>query len=189
MSGPVAGSGFDWYLVVPTKGQLPSGWVAAGRPGEPWLNPTTVACPSRPTTASGLGKLAATDGLLALSCFGGHKFTFDSKLGGWEAQCGVEPCCDVLDSRGCLLDGWLISPSRTFDNGTPLSFVFDGVDQSKLPPFTFDEPIRATVTGQLDHPFAKGCTPDPKVADPGVIAELGVLHCRTLFVVTKVSAR
>jgi hypothetical protein len=189
VSGPVAGSGFDWYLVAPMKGDLPSGWIATGRPGDPWLDDATIACPSRPAGPSELGKLVGSNALLALSCFGGHKFRFDTKLGGWEAQCGIEPCCDVLDSRACHLDGWLITPSKTFDNGSPLSFVFDGVDQSKLPEFTFDDPIRATVTGQLDHPFASGCTPDPKVAAPGAIAALDVLHCRTLFVVTGVSAR
>jgi hypothetical protein len=189
VSGPVAGSGFDWYLVAPTKGNLPSGWVAAGRPGEPWLDSATVACPAVPTTPSDLGRLVGRDALLALKCFGGRKFTFDAKLGGWEAQCGVEPCCDVLDSRACQLDGWLITPSKTFDSGSPLSFVFDGVEPSKLPVYTFDEPIRVRVNGRLDHPFAQGCTPDPKVADPGAIAELDILHCRTLFVVTSVVPR
>ena len=186
VSGPVTGSGFDWYLVAPTNGQLPSGWVAAGRAGEPWLDAASLACPVAPSTASQLARL---DKLLALACFGGRPLTFDALLGSWEAQCGVEPCCDVLDSRGCLWDGWLIDPSTKFTDASALSFVFDGVDQSALPNFTFDRPIRVRVTGQLDHAFARGCLPDPHGYEPGLIPALGVLRCRTEFVVTSVVAR
>jgi hypothetical protein len=186
VSGPVTASGFDWYFVAPTKGKLPSGWVAAGRAGERWLDSTAVACPLAPGTPSELRRL---DGLLAVSCFGGRQFTFDALLGSWEAQCGMEPCCDVLDSRGCLSDGWLIDPSTKFTDAAALSIVFDDVDQSTLPSFTFDQPIRVRVSGQFDHPFARACTPTPEGRAAGLIPELGVLGCRTQFVVTSVVAR
>jgi hypothetical protein len=64
--------------------------------------------------------------------------------------------------------------------------VFDGIDLATLPMYTFEEPIRVRATGRLDHPFASGCVPTPEGLDQGVIEELGVLRCRTKFVVTSI---
>lgn len=187
VAGPVSTSGFDWYLVAPKGEGLPSGWVAAGRPGDPWIGATTEACPAQPAGVTDLGAALHADPVLAMSCVGGSAFTFDALLGSYEAQCGIEPCCDVVDRRGCINDAWVIAPSTRFDDATALPIVFDGIDPADLPMYTFDEPIRVRATGRLDHPFASGCLPDPRGSDPELIPELGVLRCRTKFVVTSVT--
>ena len=186
-AGPVKASGFDWYLVAPKGDGLPSGWVAAGRPDDPWIGPTAVACPADPTRASELGGLMHDDPLLALACSGGSTFTFDALLGSYEAQCGVEPCCDLVDARACIYDAWLIDPSTRFVFGMELPVVFEGIDAATLPIYTFDAPILVRASGRLDHPFASGCVPTPEGLDQGVIPELGVLRCRTKFVVTSIT--
>lgn len=187
VTGPVKGSGFDWYLVAPKDEGLPSGWVASGRPGDPWIGQTAAVCPTDPAEANELGRFLHDDPLLALRCMGGSMFTFDALLGSYEAQCGVEPCCDLADARACIYDAWLIDPSTRFDDATALPVVFDGIDQTTLPMYTFDEPIRVRASGRLDHPFASGCVPTAEGLDQGVIPELGVLRCRTKFVVTSIT--
>jgi len=188
--GPVTGDGFDWYLVSPLGDGLPAGWVATGRAGDPWLGRGNIACPATPAHPTALGTILDGDPLLALHCFGRRSFSFDGLLGSYEAQCGVEPCCDVADSRGCLFDAWLIDPRTSFVFSTELPVAFaDEIDQAALASFTFEEPIPVRVTGQLDHPFAKGCTPIPGVYDPDQSPALAVLRCRTRFVVTSVKLR
>jgi hypothetical protein len=186
-AGPVKGSGFDWYLVVPKGDGLPAGWVAAGRVDDPWIGTTAVACPADPTRASELGGQIHDDPLLALTCLGGSTFTFDALLGSYEAQCGVEPCCDLVDIRACINDAWLIDPSTRFVFDKELPVVFDGIDPATLPMYTFDAPIRVRASGRLDHPFASGCAPTAEGLDQGVIAELGVLRCRSKFVLTSIT--
>jgi hypothetical protein len=51
------------------------------------------------------------------------------------------------------------------------------------PPSPTSEPVAT----RLDHPFASGCVPTPEGLDEGVIPEIGVLRCRTKFVVTSIT--
>ena len=46
--------------------------------------------------------------------------------------------------------------------------------------------VAVTTAAACNH---QGCTPDPTVEGHGLIPELGILQCRTLFVVTAVKAR
>jgi hypothetical protein len=82
---------------------------------------------------------------------------------------------------------WLIDPSMRFVYGMELPVVFHGIDPDTLPMYTFEEPIRVRLSGRLDHAFASRCAPTPEGLDQGVIPELGVLRCRTKFVVSSMT--
>ena len=86
LDGPVQASGYDWYQVQPTltstQRSYPFGWVAAaGKDGEPWIEPDAKECPPLPTTVDDLGAINQTAAMFfEITCFGGEEITFEARL-------------------------------------------------------------------------------------------------------------
>jgi hypothetical protein len=179
LDGPVSGSGYAWYEVVPlTSRTLPSGWVAsADRDGEPWIAAGEFDCPPLPTDYRSLAALAPGVGL---ACFP-------------RVPIGVET---RLISCNCDMDGSWYTPSWFFlGSGSPVLLVEPSV--TAVPPdaadwFVLDLdptgehpdvlPIGQVVevTGIFDHPAASGCTRTEMDGQP--VSSQG---CRLAFAVTR----
>lgn len=70
VDGPTSANEYAWWQVQGVTGLDIFGWVAAaGRDGEVWLAPATVACPDQPT----VGDLARLGGARSLVCYGGRE--------------------------------------------------------------------------------------------------------------------
>jgi hypothetical protein len=201
IDGPVAASGYDWFLVRPMgeadlqvhpdPPQL--GWVAAAsRDGEPWLRAHTFPCGE----ATPLETLSEIDypphGLIGLACFGDSPMRFDADLVSGLMECDppstlepawLDPCRDGL----ALAD-------RTRLEGDPrrLEVAFDpAVDVDALPEAGSGVEAAVTVTGRFDHRAARTCRLEtgPSAGLDVRPAELVVLGCRAQFVVTSISLR
>ena len=193
VDGPVSASGYAWYEIVPVRTDadhedLPFGWVAAGKDGEPWLSGDGFTCPALPTTYA---SFAATPPLIALACFGHKSLSFTARIANPEATCGVSIGWDVDPSwifSTCPQPPFLLEdPTRT---DLSLYAVIDPkVDIHRLNPGP-DVPdwLRVTVTGRFDHPAAQTCrgvSDGEKV--PLTPTEI-VLDCRATFVISAIKA-
>ena len=188
IAGPKQADGFDWYQVQPLDRRFPFGWIAAGRPDEPWVGESEFGCGDRAADAEVLALNKGEREFSNLVCFGSRKLTFKATMGGMEAQCGVAPCCliDPCWLGSGMQDGWLAFSGNDADHGDLFGFVFDPkVDRAALPPFTFLKRLRVRVSGQFDHPVSARCRPIPDVPDP-VPPALATLACRDQFVVTAI---
>ena len=94
LDGPVQASGYDWYLVQPIRSDIdittyPFGWIAAaGKDGEPWIEPRAKGCPSVPQTVDDLGSITQTAPMYyEITCFGGDEITFQARIGSSEIGC------------------------------------------------------------------------------------------------------
>ena len=197
VDGPVQASGYDWYQVQPlVRSELqetidPFGWVAAaGKDGEPWIEPADVDCPPAPDDYDGLSDLSPlAENYFAITCFSGLEFTFTGRLLTPEISCGTEP-------------GWGVDPPW-FDNcGAPSTELVNvrghaGLGVAWLPEIDLsiapraDDPIDrwpiVEVTGMFDHPSAQSCTNRQNLPEAGPIEPdpaLTKLNCRIRFVVT-----
>jgi len=195
LSGPVAGSGYDWFEVRPLSTGLPhGGWVAAtARDGEPWLVAGRPSCPAAPKDFATLAAL--TDGQ-KLACFSGVPITVRARL---------LPCnCDV-DGPGMEPD-WFFPSSRPMSQedadrlgGGPLVLAQPGaraplvndladfflyLDPAGKHPSTLPIGEEVEVTVMFDHPAAAGCTEgeNPGTGSPPPREPSSV--CRFLFAVT-----
>lgn len=190
VKGPERASGFDWYQVAPLDSRYPFGWVAAGREGEPWLDASDYRCPDGPVDAASLAANWDERPFWNLVCLGSRDVKFTATMGGWEAQCGVDPCCVI---EPCWLadafqDGWLTAPGIDPTYEQMYGFRFDPkLDRASIPRFTFDKRVLVKVTGQFDHPASARCRPVADVPDP-IPAPWATLLCRTTFVVSAVRA-
>jgi hypothetical protein len=177
ISGPVQGSGYNWYLVRPVaKRVTQDGWVSAGsREGVPWLQTAAVDCPPVPTLAD----IGALDPALRILCFAGRELTFTTTIA-WGGNCSGSVLFDQPD--------WLASCATTFRWGGKTSTVIVAV-----PPELADavgsndtgDTFSAKVTAHLDDPGgltckAKAGTP----GDPVIVSSTVVLDCRAIFVAT-----
>ena len=201
VDGPVAASGTDWYLVLPTisfeaEDYRHTGWVAAvDARGEPVLQAEPTTCPSPPRSLDELTTIDETDVLyLEVTCFAGQQFQFVARAGSFEEDClpdgwGVEPAW--FDS--CNSANMLLYPVNRPDMEVRLfPAVAPEVDLGIVPgPDTpFDLLPIVEVTGQFDHPAARTCrnvlvfedSPPPEPA-------ITVFHCRRRFVVTSMVPR
>jgi hypothetical protein len=166
----------------------PSGRAAstAGRDGEPWLAESDFRCPDGPVDAATLAERQEGRPFVNLACQGGRDVTFKATMGGWEAQCGVDPCCTI---EPCWLgdafeDGWVAPPGSDPSYEAMVPFRFDpGIDQDALPRYTFLKRLPVRITGRFDHPASARCRPAAGVPDP-IPTPVAILYCRTKFVVT-----
>jgi len=169
VDGPVAASGYAWFLVAPLRraddSAGPFGWIAAAsREGEAWLRPIAPACPSTVDLAT----VAALQPLERLTCFGTDTLTLSADA----AECGAgggpwtwEPAWLGAIGGCALVEGDASLLVRIPPGGTPIGSV------------------PAVVRGHFDDPAAASCTvtsADP--ATPAPSAEEAVLICRTEFV-------
>lgn len=177
ISGPVQGSGYNWYLVRPVAKRVTSdGWVSAGsREGVPWLQPAAADCPPVPTLAD----IGALDPALRILCFAGRDLTFTTTIT-WGGNCG----------SGVLFDkpAWLASCETTFRWGGKTSTVIVAVPPELAGAVGSNkagDTFKAKVTAHLDDPGgltcqAKAGTP----GDPVIVSSTVVLDCRAIFVTT-----
>ena len=205
IDGPVAGSGYAWYLVEPMAevdvqvypDPPPPGWVAAAsRDGEPWLAPLAEDCYDTPLGWLAFDLMSAPIGLSALSCFGGRALQFTA---------GVS----IVRGGGCrdVTGPWSISPawfgpcpdpayrladpeSELTDDAHALDVtIAPGVDVQSLPTLEPNQWLLVDVVGQYAHPAASSCRATPTGGDgegpprPEVV----VLRCRAQFVVTSMT--
>ena len=173
VDGPVAASGYEWYLAAPLRrpdgSQGPFGWIAAAsRDGEGWLRAATPDCP----TSVDLASVLALQALERLACFGGDSLTLTAP----QVACGAgggpwtwEPAwIAVLGGCGLAIDDTGAMPYR-------------------VPPGVADPgtTLPLTVRGHFDDPAAQTCrvtSADP-AAYPAPSVEESVLLCRTEFVI------
>ena len=199
LDGPVAASGYDWYLVDPFAmaraddfyhGRL--GWVAAGsRDGEAWIAPASVECPE--PNFDGLIGLSQTG---AVACFGDEQLTVE----------GVYGDCGVATGTRMTGPGWLLGAScilGSFDSpAEPGRFDFHispDLSTSEFPSLGYEPGTAIRIVGHFDDPAAQECRAYlgelaheqeaiPTPARPGdvVLHEVAaVLSCRGGFVVTE----
>jgi hypothetical protein len=176
IGGPVAGDGYDWYLVqsLSDGGQGPFGWVSfASREGDPWIEDVAKTdCPTLPRDARQLGVIL--DEVL-IHCLGDKDITF-------EMEAGVS--CFPDDPR-LIEHDWL---------GLECSMLWGdacgtcGLRIAAHPDAGIDMPerdhARWSIRGHFDDPAAAECAPGPD-DDTGRIEQAAVHTCRTTFVLTK----
>jgi hypothetical protein len=187
IDGPVASSGYAWYLVVPVYGsQLdvpPPGWVAAaGRDGEAWLRtePKTVQCKELPPQ---LDELIALEPQLWVGCYRGEELMLEGVLG--DCAPSGATWAGSSDTR-CLLyrPGYQVDaiPTLCLDDCSE-RFLSVHIDRD-LP--TTQRGAIVRFSGHFDDPAAGNCTPAP--GDEGYsLPRLAVFECRMQFVATSMS--
>jgi hypothetical protein len=201
IDGPVAASGYDWFLVRPMgEADLQFhpdppelGWVAAAsKDDEPWLRAQSFPC----IDATPLETLSEIDypphGLIGLACFGDSPLRFDADLVSGFVECDPPSTLDPAWLDPCRSGLAVADPARVAGDPRRLHVAFDpAVDVDALPEGGSGVEAAVTVTGRFDHRAARTCRlgPGPST-DPRVLpSELVVLGCRAQFVVTSISLR
>jgi hypothetical protein len=210
LAGPVSADGYVWYQLAalglpPNAGCEPPvqttpfncpdwlGWVAAGQPGQPWLDATTLPCPASPMNLEDLindPALGPRTALERLACFGRTSI----RVRGWWPQipdgaglggaCGpvVKPNPFWLVCQNVNYNGLVISESAGFE-GVGMKISIDPATGVTMPP----RGQWVEVVGHLDDPAARDCAPLSATGgeqDPVKV----VLTCRTEFALESVAA-
>jgi hypothetical protein len=207
VDGPVAASGYDWYLVEP-MGEAdvqyhpdppPPGWVAAaGTDGEPWLKPyAPMWCHPHPFDAPPSDFDWPPRRLIELSCYGNTTLRFPARLGRAEFGCEPEPRWRIRPAwlDWCEGAGYRLAdpdPGDTpIDLGAFHVLLDPAVDVDRLPPLADGgaDYVAVEVVGQYDHPAAADCRSEARVpsTEPKPDPALTVLGCRATFVVTAIN--
>jgi hypothetical protein len=207
IDGPVAASGYDWYLVKP-MGEADvqhhpdppqDGWVvAAGKDGEPWLAPYSPNwCSPRPFDAPPSDFEWPPRDLLDLSCYGNATLRFPALLGRGEFVCEPAPPWRIEPSwlDWCEGPGYRLADPDLGEAPIGLGayhVVFDpAVDLDKLPALDDGgaDLVAVDVVGQYDHPAAADCRLEPRYpsSEPQPDQTLTTLGCRATFVVTAIT--
>ena len=199
LDGPVAASGYDWYLLAPL-GEVDQqfhpdppvlGWAAAAdKDGELWLAPDPGECPAHPLAGAVPDFEYPPDALVNLACFGDRDLTFEARLVETSGDCGeplwrIEP--SLFDS--CAGVPYYLAAAEDDASGQTkyLSVAFDERSGTALPDGLHEphEWLPVRVTGQFAHPLAESCRAEP-IYDHGEDprpAELVILDCRSQFFV------
>jgi len=176
ISGPVQGSGYDWYLARTVADRVTQdGWVAVqSRDGVPWMEPAAIGCP--PAT---LGDMARMDGALRLYCYGSRDISFTTTLYAGATCDGTSQVADPT---------WLSDCQWTFRWGSKTSDVIVAVPPDLIAavgPHAQGDAIKATVVAHMDDQVAQTCHPKGGIdVDPVILAASVILDCRTIFVAT-----
>jgi hypothetical protein len=201
IDGPVAASGYDWFLVRPMgeadlqvhPNPPDLGWVAAAsKDGEPWLRAQSFPC-VRATPLETLSEFEFPPfGLIGLACFGDSPLRFDADLVSGLVECDPPSTLDPAWLDPCRDGLALAGPARVEGDPRRLHVAFDpAVDVDALPESGSGVEAAVTVTGRFDHPAGRTCRLEPgssaslHVPPP----ELVVLGCRAQFVVTSITLR
>jgi hypothetical protein len=182
VAGPVSADGYAWYQLAalglpPNAGCEPPvqttpftcpdwlGWVAAGQPGQPWLEATTLPCPASPMNLEALiddPALGPRTALERLACYGSTSI----RVRGWWPQipdgaglgglCGpvVKPNPFWLVCQNVNYNGLVISESAGFE-GLGMKISIDPATGVTMPP----RGQWVEVVGHLDDPAARDCAP------------------------------
>ncbi len=192
LDGPVAGDGFNWYLVQLTSsgrgaGQL--GWAATPQVGEAWLVPGALECPAAPPDLTATIAMAPA---AALYCSDGGDLSLEgyvvtgfgcNVMGTFEPEWLAHPCANMS----------FISPAPPGENDRQL-FVHYPVPGVPNPTLSYSDEQLVRIVGHYDHPDAAGCIIEPVELVPGAPlfgasdAAADVAECRLRFVVTEVTA-
>jgi len=176
ISGPVQGSGYDWYLARTVDDRVTQdGWVAVqSRDGIPWMEPAAIGCP--PATLSDMARM---DGAVRLHCFGSRDISFTTTLYAGATCDGTSQIADPT---------WLSDCQWTFRWGSKMSDVIVAVPPSLIDAVgahAAGDAIKATVVAHMDDPVAQTCHPKSGLdVDPVILAASVILDCRTVFVAT-----
>ena len=192
ISGPVAGSGYQWYEVHAPRAGL-TGWVAAAsKSGEAWIRSVPLQCDLHGGDDPNIDLGAYGVLLHRLACFGGVEFSDVRSLGPVEGD-GLR-CPDTfewihepewLDNR--LICGYEFRPEEIDTGGVDL--FSDGI----LHPSIADVPddllaaqpdgLLVEVTARYDHPDARDCRAvgSATLPSPAWVR----LECRLQFVITE----
>jgi hypothetical protein len=188
ISGPVAGSGYDWYEIHAPRANL-TGWVAAAaKTGEDWIRPVPLGC----TMGASPDPIVDAIGyeLMHLACYGELELSGMRFLGRPEGD-GIR-CPDTFE--WLLEPEWLDMPlvcGYEFRQEEPDSGSADVITPGILHPSIVDVPrallaaqpggLLVDVTGRLDHPDSRECTAVGSNAPPPALVRL---QCRMRFVIT-----
>jgi hypothetical protein len=207
LAGPVSADGYAWYQLsalglpssagceppfLTTPFNCPDwlGWVAAGQPGQPWLEATTLPCPASPMNLDAIVLNAAPGPrtpLERLACYGSTAIT----VRGWWPQipdgaglgglCGppVKPNPFWLVCQNLNYNELVISESECFEC-VGMKVSIDPATGVTMPP----RGQWVEVVGHLDDPAARDCA--PTAAGGGDPVQV-VLTCRTEFVLEAVA--
>ena len=200
IAGPVAGSGYEWYLVTPVEDRadefryrvdvVPIGWVAAAdKDGTQWLSGAKVDCPDPAAFYENLSLLERLGPLAALSCYGNRDLTFRAAPTG----------SGFVDGYGSQTyePGWLVLPDafrfwRSISDSalapeqepyeTALSPT---LAQSEL--LDLDTSAEWDVVGHFDDSAAASCRIDDPEHERAVPVDdrAVILMCRTTMVVSQ----
>ena len=197
VDGPVRGSGYDWYLIIPMgEADLqvhpdppPGGWVAAAsKSGEPWIADWGVSCRTPFDAVSDFDY--PPQGAVGLSCFGGRTLRFAAMATRWDI-----PCLGVGDAR--VEPAWLrscgsryvLDPVGGFPpfERAPLYISVAPEAEIDISPSTATGRwTRVQVTGHYDDPRARTCSgPVEAGAVKHDALDQPVRGCRTRLVVTR----
>ncbi len=190
ISGPVEGSGYDWYEVhAPRAGH--TGWVAAAaKTGEDWIVPAPLPCTLGASPDEIVDKVGYD--LMHLACYSGVEFSGTYRLAPLARSDDDELTCPDMDL--IREPDWLNAPFwclYEFGPEEPSTGGYDLPAGGVLHPSLADVPsgllesspkgLLVEVTGQLDHPDTRGCE---YFGDDPAELSLGRLKCRTTFVIT-----
>ena len=199
LDGPVQTSGYDWYLVQPTRDfrqdvEYPFGWVAAAdKDGEPWIVSESHECPPLPHDVATLASVSQSGRMYdEITCFGGKQITFQARIAKPEAWCGVSPpwTWEPAWFSACEQPSYPLYPVEA-NNGPILQPAWLPEVDTKMagdPSAPHDSWPIVEVTGQFDHPAASTCRNvqlDTDVPEPDRAQT--IVNCRTKFVVTSMS--
>lgn len=177
VDGPVAGDGYDWYLVqamLDGSEPGPFGWVAASsRDGEPWIEYRAgAACPTLPGDAPRLGVLPSE---LLLHCFGPNELSFELDASVYCLEADARNVLPTWFGGGCgILSGDACGGCGLDIAADPAAVTIPMRDSG-----------RWSVSGHFDDPAAATChAPVPASGDTVLPWEYGIQLCRRTFVLT-----
>ena len=191
LDGPVEGSGYSWYNIYAPRTGL-TGWVAAAaKTGEDWIAPVLLPCTLGASPFEIVDRIGYD--LMHLACYSGVKFHGTYRLARYPIPNEFELTCP--DQEWIREPAWLNTPLFCFYDFGPDDPDTGGYDLPAggvLHPSLADAPgelldthpdgLLVTVTGQLDHPDSRGCTPNG--TDPILFSRVPLM-CRATFVITE----
>jgi hypothetical protein len=184
VDGPVAASGYEWYLVQPFtmsgRGHdYPLQWVAAAdKTAEAWIASASIDCNERP----GVSTLIDQSAVASLACYGDRDLTFSAAYDGPDAVIPSTVSPSWLTGFGYRLRPVDQPPTTDY---YPILFVHRRGDTLFSDEFGYSVGTLVRVTGHFDDRHARHCSagPLPGETSPPPVAET-VLLCRSQFVVS-----
>lgn len=211
ISGPTAGSGYQWYEVSPISfhvtglveapqslvGPGSRGWVAvASDGGEGWLQHGVAACPAAPRDVQSLAGLTVG---ASLGCFGGVPITLPAEI--LPCNCDIDGPAAIEPEMFARHGWWGVTSAEleAYGGGVPqlvsvgttaplqkwpidLPMLFLYLDPKGSFPAKAPVGQSVTVTGMFDHPAAAQCQVSLMAPDPLAPSDT----CRYLFVLTSI---
>lgn len=186
VDGPVAASGYVWYLVQPfetlRRDVQQMGWVAAGsRDGEAWIAPAEPECPQ----SADLASILEINPIARFACL---RSTTVSVRGAFRGFSAIVP--GLIAPSWIFVAGYWLEPEGSELSPTQLGLWMHYPDSPPSPALDFPVGTIIRVEGHFDDPAARECValappsqgppPTPSALDHA----MAVMRCRSEFVVT-----